>query len=102
MYVTMNRFKIKPEHADDYRKVWERVQAMLQVSDVVGFTKLNFFRMDTSEKEYVLFSSYAEWESKEDFINWVHSEHFKDVHKTSGGNRHMYIEHPKLECFEVI
>ncbi|MEE4448611.1 antibiotic biosynthesis monooxygenase family protein [Serratia sp. C2(1)] len=102
MYVTMNRFKIKPEYADDYLKVWERVQSKLQVSDVAGFMEFKFFRMDSSKKEYVLFSSYAEWESKEKFMDWVHSEHFKNVHKTSGGNRHMYIDHPKLECFEVI
>ena len=48
------------------------------------------------------FSSFARWQSKEDFLNWTKSEHFKKSHSTGPKNREMYVERPELECFEVL
>lgn len=99
-YVTMNRFKIKPEYADDYVKVWE--DARVNPKDVDGFLEFKFFKLDSKPGEYVLFSSYALWESKEKFQAWTKSEHFRNSHKTGERNRDMYVEKPNLECFEVL
>ena len=48
------------------------------------------------------FSSYAVWESKEKFLAWTKSEHFRKSHATGVANREMYVEHPHLECFDVL
>lgn len=100
MYVTMNRFKIKPEYAEDYVKVWE--DAQVRVVDVDGFIEFKFFRLDENCGDHVLFSSYAVWESKEKFRTWTKSDHFKKSHSTGENNRHMYVEKPHLECFGVL
>ena len=55
MYVTMNRFKIKPEFADAYIQVWK--DAGVRTKDVDGFLEFKFFRLDSKEEGYVLFSS---------------------------------------------
>ncbi|PIE46207.1 MAG: antibiotic biosynthesis monooxygenase [Gammaproteobacteria bacterium] len=103
MYVTMNHFKIKPEYAEEYVKIWQ--DAQVRVEDVDGFLTFKFFRLDdkkTVEEGYVLFASYSEWESKEKFEAWKTSDHFKKSHSTGPKNRHMYIEHPHLKCFDVL
>ena len=97
MYVTMNRFKIKPEFADAYIQVWK--DAGVRTKDVDGFLEFKFFRLDSKEEGYVLFSSYAVWENKEKFLAWTKSEHFRKSHATGVANREMYVEHPHLECF---
>lgn len=99
-YITMNHFKIKPEYADEYVKVWENARVRHQ--DVDGFLDFKFLREDTKSDEYVLFSSYALWESKEKFLAWTKSEQFRNSHKTGHANRDMYLEHPRLECYEVL
>ena len=100
MYVTMNRFKIKPEFADAYIQVWK--DAGVRTKDVDGFLEFKFFRLDSKEEGYVLFSSYAVWENKEKFLAWTKSEHFRKSHATGVANREMYVEHQHLECFDVL
>ncbi|PID66441.1 MAG: antibiotic biosynthesis monooxygenase [Gammaproteobacteria bacterium] len=101
MYVTMNHFKIKPEYAREYVQIWK--DAQVRVEDVDGFLTFKFFRLDSDEEQdYVLFASYSEWESKEKFEAWTRSKHFVNSHKTGKKNRHMYIEHPMLKCFDVL
>lgn len=100
MYVTMNRFKIKPEYADQYADIWRNAQ--VRAADVDGFLEFKFFRLDGREGDHVLFSSYALWENKEKFKAWTGSVHFKKSHQTGESNRHMYLEKPHLECFEVL
>ena len=53
MYVTMNRFKIKPEFADAYIQVWK--DAGVRTKDVDGFLEFKFFRLDS--KDCLLYTS---------------------------------------------
>lgn len=101
MYVTMNRFKIKKNFAKAYCKVWQ--EAGVRAKDVDGFLDFKFLQLeDEKEKDYVLFASYALWESKEKFLAWTKSEHFRQSHATGSANREMYVEKPQLECFDVL
>lgn len=99
MYVTMNRFKIKKQYADAYVQVWR--DAGVRTKDVEGFVDFKFLRLDSDKEDYVLFSSYALWESKEKFEAWTKSENFRKSHATGPKNHEMYVERPHLECFEV-
>ena len=76
--------------------------AGVRTKDVDGFLEFKFFRLDSKEEGYVLFSSYAVWENKEKFLAWTKSEHFRKSHATGVANREMYVEHPHLECFDVL
>lgn len=100
MYVTMNRFKIKPEFADAYVEVWKK--ADVAKKSMPGLKEFRFFRLDAQKEGYVLFSSYALWETKEDFLAWTKSEHFRKSHASGPENREMYVERPQLECFDVL
>lgn len=100
MYVTMNRFKIKPEYADDYVKIWQ--DAGINSKEVDGFLEFKFFRLDSKATDHVLFASYALWENKDKFLAWTRSEHFRKAHQSGPNNQHVYLEKPHLECFDVL
>ena len=53
MYVTMNRFKIKPEFADAYIQVWK--DAGVRTKDVDGFLEFKFFRLEQGRRLRALF-----------------------------------------------
>lgn len=42
------------------------------------------------------------WASREAFGAWTKSEAFREAHCSAGGNRHMYLEGPHFEGFDVV
>lgn len=102
MYIVMNRFKIKLGSEDTFIEIWRNRDSHLK--EMKGFNRFYFLKGKTYE-DYTLFSSYAEWKSKQDFENWVNSAHFKHTHRNTDSrpnNADIYFEPAQLECFEVI
>ena len=99
MYIAMNRFKIKPEFAEDFKEVWRTRNSYLDA--VSGFKEFHLLQGETTE-EFTLFASHALWESKEDFLAWTESDAFKKAHEGAGARRHMHVSHPNFEGFDVV
>ncbi len=99
MYLTMNRFKVRPDQAEAFEALWLRRDSHLKT--VPGF--LSFHLMRGPERgDHVLYASHTAWETEEAFTGWTKSEAFRAAHKDAGGSRDLYLEPPELEIFETV
>lgn len=99
MYLTMNRFRIKPGSEETFEEIWKRRDSHL--TSVPGF--LAFHLMKGPEKDgYRLYASHTAWASEADFLAWKKSDAFRQAHSSAGGARDIYLGHPELEVFESV
>ncbi len=66
---------------------------------MLGFKEFNLVKGEKKE-EYSLYASNIVWNTGGDFVNRPKSEEFRLAHKGAGGNKSVYLEHPKFEGFE--
>lgn len=103
MYIAMNRFRIASGREDDFINIWKNRDTHLE--SVPGFREfhlLNGGKVETDELSYTLFSSHATWDTEEDFINWTHSEAFRQAHANAGNSKGIYLGPPNFEGFDVV
>ncbi|MFD0978979.1 antibiotic biosynthesis monooxygenase family protein [Tropicimonas aquimaris] len=99
MYLTMNRFKVKPGCEEEFEQVWKGRES--QLPEVPGFVA--FHLMKGPEREgYRLYASHTMWESEQAFTDWTKSEAFRKAHAGAGGTRDIYFGPPDLEIFESV
>jgi heme-degrading monooxygenase HmoA len=99
MYLTMNRFKVKLGHEDEFEEVWANRES--QLTRVSGFR--SFHLMKGEEREgYRLYASHTVWDSEAAFRAWTRSEAFRVAHQGAGNHRDMYMGAPVLEVFESV
>ena len=99
MYIAMNRFSVLPGEDKAFEAVW--LGRDTHLGGVPGFIAFHLLRGPTAE-DHVLYSSHTLWRSKADFEAWTRSEAFRATHANAGGNKPLYLGHPKFEGFEVI
>jgi heme-degrading monooxygenase HmoA len=101
MYVAMNRFRVKPEAADDFEAMWLARESYLD--QLNGFVSFQLLR-GAPKEDHVLFSSYTLWASKQDFEAWTKSPQFAASHKraSSSDRPPMTMGHPEFEGFDVV
>ena len=94
MFIAMNRFTIFEKQGEAFENRWRTRQSHLK--EVPGFIKFRLLKLDETH-----YSSYAEWESEEVFVDWTKSEAFRKAH--GGGMPEGVVDgHPKLEFWQVI
>lgn len=99
MYLTMNRFRIKPGAEETFEQIWKTRDS--QLLSVPGFKE--FHLMKGPQKDgYRLYASHTMWESEADFVAWTKSEAFRAAHGGTGATRDIYLGHPELEVFESV
>ncbi|MBD3764329.1 MAG: antibiotic biosynthesis monooxygenase [Rhodobacterales bacterium] len=99
MYLTMNRFRVKPGHEAEFEAVWTGRDS--QLPQVAGFVA--FHLMKGPEKDgYRLYASHTMWESEDHFRDWTRSEAFRAAHRGAGGHAEMYLGPPELEAFQSV
>lgn len=99
MYLTMNRFRVKPDEAQAFEDLWTQRDSHLKT--VPGFRA--FHLLKGPEKDgHVLYASHTAWDSEAAFTAWTKSEAFRNAHKGAGDNKHMYDGPPELEIFESV
>jgi len=99
MFIAMNRFKIAPGFEDGFETIWRERDSYL--SEVPGFKKFNLLKGPVNE-EYVLYASHSVWESKDAFVAWTGSDHFRKAHAQASAPKGTYLGHPELETFESV
>ncbi|MBB95931.1 MAG: antibiotic biosynthesis monooxygenase [Rhodobacteraceae bacterium] len=99
MYLTMNRFKVRTEAADEFETVWKSRDSHLK--EVPGFVAFHLLKGPEAE-DHVLYASHTTWESKQHFEDWTKSEAFRQAHKGAGGTKDLYLGPPNLEIFESV
>lgn len=100
MYVAMNRFRVKPEAADNFEAVWLKRESYLH--EMEGFMTFQLLR-GSAKPDHVLFSSYTLWRTRQHFDAWTKSSQFSASHKRADSNApSMIMGHPEFEGFDVI
>lgn len=99
MYLTMNRFKVRPDQAAAFEALWLKRDSHLK--SVPGFRSFHLMR-GPERADHVLYASHTAWETEEAFTAWTKSEAFRAAHKDAGGSRDLYLEPPELEIFETV
>jgi len=98
MFVVMNRIPINPDYADAFIERFQDRAAL--VDNMPGFVSFRLLR-PAQEGEPFVVETY--WERKEDFENWTQSDEFKQGHAQTGRlPKEAFLDHPKLELFEVV
>lgn len=100
MYIAMNRFKVIKGSEEKFEQVWASRDSYLD--RLPGF--VSFYLLKGPEAEdHTLYSSHTLWQSKAAFENWTKSPEFRDAHARASmqSSGSLYLEHPKVECFEV-
>ena len=99
MFIAMNRFKVRLGYAAEFERIWRERESHLQQVD--GFCEFHLLRGPECA-DHTLYASHVVWASREAFEAWTHSEAFRAAHRNAGDNRHVYLEGPSFEGFEVV
>lgn len=99
MFIAMNRFQVRRGHEEDFEQVWKNRDSRLH--GVPGFVEFHLLRGPDNEA-YTLYSSHTLWATRGDFEAWTKSEAFREAHRSAGDNRHMYLDGPHFEGFDVV
>lgn len=104
MYLTMNRFRVKPGQEDTFEAIWKSRDSHLPA--VKGFVAFHLMKgplVKGAEGEgHRLYASHTLWESREAFEAWTRSEAFRAAHKGAGAHADIYLGPPELELFESV
>lgn len=96
MYLTMNRFKVKPGQQDAFEAVWKSRDSHL--ATVPGFVSFHLLK-GAESADHTLYASHTVWQSEAAFSAWTKSEAFRAAHKGAKGVSEMYLEPPELDLF---
>ena len=99
MFLTMNRFRVKPDRADAFEAVWTGRDS--QLPQVPGFVAFHLMK-GPAAGDHILYASHTLWENRAAFEAWTRSEAFRAAHKGAGGHADIYLGPPELEVFEAI
>lgn len=99
MYIAMNRFRVAKGSEADFEAVWLGRDSHL--GGVPGFVEFHLLKGPERE-DHVLYASHTIWRSREDFEAWTRSEAFRKAHAGAGGNKPLYLDHPRFEGFEIL
>jgi heme-degrading monooxygenase HmoA len=99
MFLTMNRFKVRPGQEAAFEAIWTGRDSHLP--EVKGFVA--FHLMKGPEREgYRLYASHTLWDSEQAFTDWTRSEAFRAAHRGAGAHAEIYLGPPELEIFEAV
>jgi len=99
MYLTINRFRIRPGHEAEFERIWTERETRLPAMD--GFEAFHLFRGATDD-EATTYLSHTLWRDKAAFEAWLHSQDFRGAHKGAGAHRDIYLGPPQLEVFDSV
>ncbi|RMG91139.1 MAG: antibiotic biosynthesis monooxygenase [Zetaproteobacteria bacterium] len=99
MFVTMNRFRIRPEFWADFEERFRSRESLL--AEVPGFVRNMVLRpVEGAGDHHVVMTI---WESREAFQNWTQSEAFRKAHARAGRTPKEWFSEPsQLEAFESV
>lgn len=99
MYLTMNRFKVKPGQEAAFEAVWKSRDS--QLPQVPGFVSFHLMK-GAAKEDHTLYASHTLWESEAAFTAWTKSEAFRMAHRGAGSHGDIYAGHPELEIFASV
>jgi heme-degrading monooxygenase HmoA len=99
MYLTMNRFRVRPGQEEAFEAMWANRDSHLKT--VPGFVGFHLMRGEAVEGA-TLYASHTLWSDRDAFLAWTKSEAFRAAHRGAKTSDAMYDGAPVLECFESV
>jgi heme-degrading monooxygenase HmoA len=99
MYLTMNRFKVKPGQEEAFETVWTGRDS--QLTSVPGFVSFHLIK-GPAKDGYRLYASHTLWASAAAFGAWTKCGAFRSAHRGAGAHADIYLGPPELELFESV
>ncbi|SFR07351.1 antibiotic biosynthesis monooxygenase family protein [Poseidonocella sedimentorum] len=96
MYLTMNRFKVRPEAVETFEEVWRSRDSHLK--QVPGFIAFHLLK-GPERDDHVLYASHTTWADEASFTAWTTSEAFRAAHRGARSSGDLYLGPPELEIF---
>lgn len=95
MFVAMNRFRVNEGRDAEFEEAWRGREASME--EVDGFLQFMLLRGD-QPGEYV---SHSTWVSREAFVGWAQSDHFRRVH-SAGMPEGIIAGHPRASFYDSV
>ncbi|MDP2087046.1 MAG: antibiotic biosynthesis monooxygenase [Gemmobacter sp.] len=99
MYLTMNRFKVKPGQEAAFEAIWTGRDS--QLPQVPGFVAFHLLK-GPAKNDHTLYASHTMWASEAAFTAWTKSEAFRAAHRSAGSSGDVYLGPPELEIFASV
>ena len=99
MFLTMNRFKVRPGQESAFEAVWTSRDSHLP--QVPGFVSFHLMR-GPQKDGYRLYASHTLWATEAAFADWTRSEAFRAAHRGAGDHGDIYLGPPELEVFASV
>ncbi len=99
MFLTMNRFRVRPDRTAEFEAVWTGRDSRLP--EVPGFVAFHLMKGPEAE-DHVLYASHTLWQDRAAFEAWTRSEAFRSAHRGAGAHADIYLGPPELEVFESV
>jgi len=96
MYLAVSKLKVVSVKEAEFERVWKTHK--IDTDGIRGFKKFNLFKGNIN-KEYSLYIFHSEWNSENDFINWIKSDLFKLSHKNPSQKKSLYLGPPDFEGY---
>jgi heme-degrading monooxygenase HmoA len=95
MFIAMNRFNVNPERGAEFEERWRSRESELR--GLNGFIQFLLLRGD-EPGEYI---SHTTWQSREAFLAWAQSDHFRRAHGQSLPEG-IVLSHPRASFYEAV
>ncbi len=99
MYLTINRFRVRPGQETAFEEIWTSRESKLPELD--GFVEFHLFR-GASDGEATVYLSHTLWRDKAAFDAWAKSQNFRGSHKGVRAHESIYLGPPELEFYDSI
>ena len=101
MFVAMNRFQIVDGNEERFEEIWRNRETRLK--EWPGFRSFHLLKgAKNPETGLTLYASHTIWESRDAFVAWTKSEHFRASHRNAGDSKGIYAGPPVFEGFEAV
>lgn len=99
MYLTMNRFRVRPGQEEAFETVWTTRESHL--ANIPGFQSFHLLKGPLKDG-YRLYASHTAWADEAAFTAWTKSESFRASHRGAGSHGELYLGPPELEVFQSV
>ena len=100
MYVAMNHFHVAAGRGGEFEERWRNRKSYLD--EVPGFVRFHLVRGKDEEDGSHRYASHVIWETRQNFLDWTHSEAFRKAHGSTRMPEGLLKGHPAFHGWESI
>ena len=100
MFIAMNHFRVAAGRAPEFERIWRERDSYLD--DVPGFVQFHLVRGKDEEDGTHRYASHTVWDSHKAFLDWTHSEAFRQAHGEKRTPEGLLLAHPNFQGWHAV